>query len=85
MPQLRGNEPILGLNTRVLHMSHALVQRMSISLCRPFLRTLNFACRPYPPSVSELHEDVFLPCTLVLLSLCVGNIEANNQYLLIGR
>jgi hypothetical protein len=66
-------------------MSHALVQRMSISLCQPFLRTLDFACHPYPQCVSELHEVVVLPCTLVLLSLWVGNLEPNSRHLLIGH
>jgi hypothetical protein len=56
-------------------MSHVLVQRMSISLCRPFLRNLDFECRPYPQCVSESHEDVVLPCTLVLLSLWVGDLD----------
>jgi hypothetical protein len=37
-------------------MSHDLVQMMSINLFRPFLRTLDFACRPYPQCVSDLHE-----------------------------
>jgi hypothetical protein len=66
-------------------MSHALVQRMSINLCRPFLRTLDFACRPYPQCVSELHEVVVLSCTLVLLSLWVGNLEPNSRHFLIGH
>jgi len=67
----------------VIHLSHALVQRKPISLCHPFLRTLEFACRPYPYCVSESHESVVLPHTLVLLSLWVGKLEPNNQHLLI--
>jgi hypothetical protein len=39
-------------------MSHALVQRKSINLCRPLLRTLDFACQPYPQFVSESHDTV---------------------------
>jgi hypothetical protein len=70
---------------KVLHMSHALVQRISISLCHPLLKTLDFACWPYPQYVSELHEVVVLPCTLVLLSLWVGNLEPNGRHLHIGR
>jgi hypothetical protein len=53
----------------VLHMSHALVQRMSFILCHPFLITLEFSCRSYPQCVLELYEAIVLPCTLVLLSL----------------
>jgi hypothetical protein len=66
-------------------MSHALVQRMSINLCRPFLRTLDFACQPYPQFVSELHDDVVLFRTLVLLSSLVGSLEPNIQHFIIGR
>jgi hypothetical protein len=62
----------------VLCMSRALIQRMSISMCRLFLKTLEFSCRPYPQCVLELHEVVVLPCALVLLSLWVGNLEPNN-------
>jgi hypothetical protein len=71
--------------TRVLYMSHALVQRMYVSLCRPFLRTLDFACHPYPQCVLESHEAIVLPCTLVLLSLWVGKIEPNSRNILIGH
>jgi hypothetical protein len=42
-------------------MSHALVQRMSIIPCQPFLKTLEFSCPPYPQCVSELQEVVVLP------------------------
>jgi hypothetical protein len=66
-------------------MSHACVQSMSINLFRPFLRTLDYACRPYPQCVLELHEVVVLPCTLALLSLWVGNLEPNNRHLLTGH
>jgi hypothetical protein len=66
-------------------MSHALVQRMSIILCRPFLKTIEFSCQPYPQCVLELHEAIVLPCTLVLLSLWVGNLEPNSRDILIGR
>jgi hypothetical protein len=66
-------------------MSHALVQRMYINLCHPFLRTLDFACRPYPQFVSESHEDVVLLRTMVLLSSLVGNLEPNNRHFIIGR
>jgi hypothetical protein len=69
----------------VLHMSHTLIQNMSISMCQPFLITLDFACRPYLQCVSELHEVVVLSCTLVLLSLWVGNLEPNSRHLLIGH
>jgi hypothetical protein len=58
-------------------MSHALVQRMFISLCQAFLITLDFACRPYAHYISKLHEVVVLSCTLVILSLWVGNLEPN--------
>jgi hypothetical protein len=66
-------------------MSHALFQRMSIIPCDPFLRTLDFPCRPYPQCVSESHEVVVLACTLVLLSLWVGNIEPKNWRILINQ
>jgi hypothetical protein len=66
-------------------MSHALVQRMFINLCRPFLRTLDFACRPYPQFVSESHEVVVLLCTLVPLSSLVGNLEPSSRHFIIGR
>jgi hypothetical protein len=66
-------------------MSHDLVQRMSIILCRPFLETIDFACCPYPQCISDSHEVVVLPCTLVLLSLWVGNLEPNSWHLLIGH
>jgi hypothetical protein len=58
-------------------MYHALDQRMSINLCWPFLKTLDFSCRPYPQFVSESHEFVVLLPTLVLLSSLVGNLEPN--------
>jgi hypothetical protein len=54
-----------------IHMCYALVQRMSIHMCRPFLRTLEFACQSYPQCVSKSHEDVFLPCILVIITLWV--------------
>jgi hypothetical protein len=63
-------------------MSHALIQKKSISLCWSFLRTLDFACRPYPQCFLESHEVVVLPCTLVLFSL--GNLEPSSQHILIG-
>jgi hypothetical protein len=66
-------------------MYHALVQRFSISLCEPFLRTLDFACRPYPQYVSYLHDIVFLSRTVVLLSLWVGNLEFSSRNFLMGR
>jgi hypothetical protein len=66
-------------------MSHALVQRMSINLCRPFLGTLDFACRPHPQFVSKSHEVVVLLHTLVLLSSLVGNLEPNSRHFIIGR
>ena len=69
----------------VFHMSHGLVQRMSIILCRPFLITLDFACHPYPQCVSDLHEVVVLSFTLVLLSSLLGNLEPNSRHLLIGH
>jgi hypothetical protein len=59
-------------------MSHALVQSKSINLCRPFLRTIDFACQPYPQFVSESHDVVVLLRTLVLLSSLVGNLEPNS-------
>jgi hypothetical protein len=68
-----------------LHMSHALIPRMSIILCRPFLKTLDFACRPYTQCISKSHEVVVLTCTLVLLSLWVGNLEPSSRHLLIGH
>jgi hypothetical protein len=66
-------------------MSHALVQRMSIRLYRPFIITIDFSCWSYPQCVSELHEVVVLLCTLLLLSLWLGNLEPNSRHLLIGR
>jgi hypothetical protein len=66
-------------------MSHALVQRKSINLCLPFLRTLDFACQSYPQFVSESHDVVVLSRTLVLLSSLVGNLEPINQHFIIGR
>jgi hypothetical protein len=66
-------------------MSHAIVQRISISLCRLILRTLDFTCRSYPQCVSELHEVVVLPCIVVLLSLWVGNLEPRSRHPIIGR
>ena len=66
--------------TRVYHMSHALVQRNSIKLCWPLLRTLDFACRPYPQFVSESHDTLVLWCTLALLSSLVGHLEPNNRH-----
>jgi hypothetical protein len=49
-------------------MSHALVQRKSINLCWPFLRTFDFVCWIYPQFVSELHDTLVLSLTMVLLS-----------------
>jgi hypothetical protein len=66
-------------------MSHALVQRISINLCRPFLKSHDFSCHPYPHFVSELHDIIFLSCTLVLLSSLVGNLEPNNRHFIIGH
>jgi hypothetical protein len=66
-------------------MSHSLVQRKSINLCRPFLRTLNFACRSYPQFVSNSHDIVVLSRTLVLLSSLVGNLESNSRHFIIGH
>jgi hypothetical protein len=66
-------------------MSHALVQRKSINLCRPLLRNLDFACRPYPQFVSESHDTMVLSCTLALLSSLVGHLEPNNRHFIIGR
>jgi hypothetical protein len=66
-------------------MYRALVQRMSINLCQPFLRTLDFACRTYPKCVSDLHEVIVLLCSLDLLSSLVGNLEPNDQHFIIGR
>jgi hypothetical protein len=66
-------------------MSHAFAQRMSINMCQPLLRTIDFACYPYPQCVSELHEVVVLSCTLVLLSPLVGNLEPSNRHFIIGR
>jgi hypothetical protein len=66
-------------------MSHALVQRKSINMCWPLLRTLDFACRPYPQFVSESHDIVVLSCTLALLSSLVGNLEPNSRHFIIGR
>jgi hypothetical protein len=58
-------------------MSHALGERKSISRCHPFLRTLDFACQPYPQCISKSHEVVVLMCTMRLLSLWVVNLEPN--------
>jgi hypothetical protein len=66
-------------------MSHALVQRKSINLCWPFLRTLEFACWSYPQFVSESHDVVVLSCTLVILSSLVGNLEPNSRHFIIGH
>jgi hypothetical protein len=66
-------------------MSHALVQRMSINLCRPFLITLDFACRTHPQFVLESHEVVVLLLTLVLLSSLVGNLEPKSWHFIIGH
>jgi hypothetical protein len=65
-------------------MFHALVQRKFINLCRPLLRTLDFAYQPYPQFVSESHDIVVLLCTLALLSSLVGNLEPNSQNFIIG-
>jgi hypothetical protein len=70
---------------RVICMYHALIQRMSITMCQPFIRTLDFSCQAYPQCVLELHESIVLPCTLVLLALWAGKIEYNSQHLLIGH
>jgi hypothetical protein len=59
-------------------MSHALVQRNSINTCRPLLRNLDFACRPYPQFVSESHDTMVLSCTLALLTSSVGHLEPNS-------
>jgi hypothetical protein len=66
-------------------MSHALVQRKSINLCRPLLINLDFACRPYPQFVSESHDTVVLSCTVALLSPLVGNLEPNSRHFIIGH
>jgi hypothetical protein len=66
-------------------MSHALVQRKYINLCRPPLRTLDFACRPYPQFVSESHDTVVLSCTLALLSSLVGHLGPSSRHFIIGR
>jgi hypothetical protein len=66
-------------------MSHALVQRKSINLCRPLLRNIDFAYRPYRQFVSESHDTMVLSCTLALLSSLVGHLEPNNQHFIIGR
>jgi hypothetical protein len=66
-------------------MSHALFQRNSIHMCQPFLKILDFACRPYPQLVSESHDIVFLSRTLVLLSSLVGNLEPNSRHFIISR
>ena len=69
----------------LIRMSHALVQRKSINMCWPLLRTLDFACRPYPQFVSESHDIVVLLFTLVLLSSLVGNLEPKNRHFIIGH
>jgi hypothetical protein len=56
-------------------MSHAFVQRMFISMYRPFLRTLDFARQLYPQHIPKSHEVLVLPCTLVLLSLWVVTLK----------
>jgi hypothetical protein len=66
-------------------MSHALVQRKSINLCRPFLRTLDFECQPYPQFVSESHDTMVLSCTLTLLSSLVGHLEPSSRHFIIGH
>ena len=66
-------------------MSHALVQWKSINLCRPLLKNLGFACRPYPQFVSESHDTLVLWCTLALFSSLVGHLEPNNQHFIMGR
>jgi hypothetical protein len=66
-------------------MSHSLVQRKSINLCRPLLRTLDFACWPYPQFVLESHDTIVLSCTLVLLSSLVGNLDPNSRHFIIGH
>jgi hypothetical protein len=66
-------------------MSHALVQSKYINLCHPFLRTLDFSCRPYPQFVSESHDTIVLSCTLALLSSLVGHLEPNSQQFIIGH
>ena len=65
-------------------MSHALVQRKSINLCRPLLKNLDFAC-PYPQFVLESHDTLVLSCTLALLSSLVSNLEPNGRHFIIGR
>jgi hypothetical protein len=65
--------------TKVLHMSHDLVQRKSINLCRPLLITLDFAFWPYPQFVSKSHDSVVLSCTLALLSSLAGDLEPNSR------
>jgi hypothetical protein len=65
--------------------SGTLVQRKSINLCRPLLRNIDFACRPYPQFVSESHDTMVLSCTLALLSSLVGHLEPNNRHFIIGR
>jgi hypothetical protein len=59
-------------------MSHDIVQRNSIGLCRPLLITVDFACRPYPQFVLESHDTLVLSCTLALISSLVGNLEPNS-------
>ena len=66
-------------------MPHALVQRKYINLWRPFLRTLEFACQPYPQFVSESHDTMVLSCTLALLSSFVGYLEPNSWHFIIGH
>jgi hypothetical protein len=65
-------------------MSHSLVQRNSINLCRPFLITLDFACQPYPQFVSESHDTMVLQCTLAILSSLVGHLEPSSRHFIIG-
>ena len=65
---------------RVLHMSHVLVQRKYFNLCRPLLRTLDFACQPYPQFFSLSHDIVVLSCTLALLSSLVGNRTQHSKF-----
>jgi hypothetical protein len=66
-------------------MSHALVQRMFINVCQPFLITLDFSCQSYAQFVLESHEVVVLLHTLVLLSSLVGNLEPSSQHFIIGH
>jgi hypothetical protein len=66
-------------------MSHALIQRKSISLFHPFLITLEFSCWSYPQCISESHEVVVLLCTPDLVSLWVGSLETSRWHSLIGR